>query len=123
MLGIRLAVVRLTRQLTNADLHEYVSATFSGNVVTIKDTFWCRNFGRYFCIYWYCGTATYTTINGGAASDAVVNLGGATANVGTTFTTTAASPQYVAAADAKQAGTAAVYAAIDGNIKRHNLFR
>ena len=67
--------------LTNADLHEYASATFSGGVVTIKDTS-----GAAISVDTFAstgsGTATYTTINGGAASDAVVNLGGATANVG-----------------------------------------
>jgi len=59
------------------------------------------------------GTATYTTINGGANSSEVVNLGGPTANVGTTFTTTAASTAYVAAADATS-GTAAVYERLMG---------
>ena len=98
--------------LTNADLHEYASATFSGGVVTIKDTS-----GAAISVDTFAstgsGTATYTTINGGAASDAVVNLGGATANVGTTFTTTAASTAYVAAADATS-GTAAVYERLMG---------
>jgi len=75
--------------LANADLDEYASATFSGGVVTIKDTS-----GAGIAVNTFAstgsGTATYTTINGGSTSDEVVNLGGATANIGTTFVTTAA---------------------------------
>ena len=93
--------------LANADLDEYASATFSGGVVTIKDTS-----GEGIAVDTFAsvgnGTASYTTINGGAASDEVVNLGGATANIGTTFGTTAANTAYVAAADATT-GTAAVF--------------
>jgi flagellin len=93
--------------LANADLDEYASATFSGGVVTIKDTS-----GAGIAVNTFAsvgnGTASYTTINGGAASDEVVNLGGATANTGTTFGVTAANTQYVAAADATT-GTAAVF--------------
>ena len=93
--------------LANADLDEYASATFSGGVVTIKDTS-----GAGIAVNTFAsvgnGTASYTTINGGAASDEVVNLGGATANIGTTFGVTAANTAYVAAADATT-GTAAVF--------------
>ena len=93
--------------LVNADLDEYTSATFSGGVVTIKDTSGAAlgvdNFSAT-----GSGIATYSTINGGAGSDEVVTLGGATSNVGTTFTTTAANTSYVAASDATS-GTAAVY--------------
>ena len=93
--------------LANADLDEYASATFSGGVVTIKDTS-----GAGIAVNTFAsvgnGTASYTTINGGAASDEVVNLGGATANTGTTFGVTAATTQYVTAADATT-GTAAVF--------------
>jgi len=93
--------------LENAGLDEYASATFSGGVVTIKDTS-----GAGIAVDTFAsvgnGTASYTTINGGAASDEVVNLGGATANIGTTFATTAANTSYVAAADATS-GTAAVF--------------
>jgi flagellin len=93
--------------LANADLDEYASATFSGGVVTIKDTS-----GAGIAVNTFAsvgnGTASYTTINGGAASDEVVNLGGATANIGTTFSIDAAATPYVAAADAST-GTAAVF--------------
>ena len=93
--------------LENAGLDEYASATFSGGVVTIKDTS-----GAGIAVDTFAsvgnGTASYTTINGGAASDEVVNLGGATANIGTTFSTSAANTAYVAAADATT-GTAAVF--------------
>jgi flagellin len=93
--------------LTNADLDEYASATFSGGVVTLKDTS-----GAAIAVDTFAstgsGTATYTTINGGALSSEVVNLGGATANIGTTFVTAAANTNYVAAADATS-GTAAVF--------------
>ncbi|MDA9047176.1 flagellin [Planktomarina temperata] len=93
--------------LANADLDEYASATFSGGVVTIKDTS-----GAGIAVDTFAsvgnGTGTYTTINGGSTSDEVVNLGGATANIGTTFTTTAATTSYVAAADATS-GTAAIF--------------
>ena len=93
--------------LENASLDEYASATFSGGVVTIKDTS-----GAAISVDTFAaagnGTASYSTINGGSGSDEVVNLGGATANIGTTFTTTAATTSYVAAADATS-GTAAVY--------------
>ena len=93
--------------LANADLDEYASATFSGGVVTIKDTS-----GAGIAVDTFAsvgnGTASYTTINGGSASDEVVNLGGATANIGTTFATTGATETYVAAADATS-GTAAVF--------------
>ena len=93
--------------LANADLDEYASATFSGGVVTIKDTS-----GAGIAVNTFAsvgnGTASYTTINGGAASDEVVNLGGATANTGRTFGVTAATTSYVAAADATT-GTAAVF--------------
>ncbi|MDP4060447.1 hypothetical protein RBLE17_01680 [Rhodobacteraceae bacterium LE17] len=93
--------------LADAGLDEYTSATFSGGVVTIKDTS-----GAAIAVDTFSsagnGTATYTTINGGSTSDEVVNLGGATANIGTTFTTSAANTTYVAAADATS-GTAAVF--------------
>jgi flagellin len=93
--------------LTNAGLDEYASATFSGGVVTLKDTSGAAIEVDTFASTG-SGTATYTTINGGSASDEVVNLGGATANIGTTFVTTAATTNYVAAADATS-GTAAVF--------------
>jgi flagellin len=93
--------------LTNAGLDEYASATFSGGVVTLKDTSGAAIEVDTFASSG-SGTATYTTINGGSASDEVVNLGGATANIGTTFVTTAATTNYVAAADATS-GTAAVF--------------
>ena len=93
--------------LADADLDEYASATFSGGVVTIKDTSGAAIEVDTFASAGN-GTATYTTINGGSTSDEVVNLGGATANIGTTFTTSAATTTYVAAADATS-GTAAVY--------------
>jgi len=93
--------------LTNAGLDEYASATFSGGVVTLKDTSGAAIEVDTFASVG-SGTATYTTINGGSASDEVVNLGGATANIGTTFVTTAATTNYVAAADATS-GTAAVF--------------
>ena len=93
--------------LSNASLDEYASATFSGGVVTIKDTS-----GAGIAVNTFAsvgsGTGTYSTINGGSGSDEVVTLGGATANIGTTFTTTAATTSYVAAADATS-GTAAVF--------------
>ncbi|MDB4091521.1 flagellin [bacterium] len=93
--------------LKNADLDEYASATFSGGVVTLKDTSGAAIEVDTFASTG-SGTATYTTINGGSESDEVVNLGGATANVGTTFVTEDANTDYVAAADATS-GTAAVY--------------
>ena len=93
--------------LTNAGLDEYASATFSGGVVTLKDTSGAAIEVDTFASTG-SGTATYTTINGGSTSDEVVNLGGATANIGTTFVTTAATTNYVAAADATS-GTAAVF--------------
>jgi len=106
--------------LQNADLHEYASATFSGGVVTIKDTS-----GAAISLDTFAssgnGTATYTTINGGNNSSEVVNLGGATANVGTTFTTTAASTAYVAAA-AATSGTAAVYERLMGTSNDTTFF-
>jgi flagellin len=75
--------------LSNASLDEYASATFSGEVVTIKDTS-----GAGIAVNTFAsvgsGTGTYSTINGGSGSDEVVTLGGATANIGTTFTTSAA---------------------------------
>jgi len=93
--------------LSNASLDEYASATFSGGVVTIKDTS-----GAGIAVNTFAsvgsGTGTYSTINGGSGSDEVVTLGGATANIGTTFTTTAATTSYVAAADATS-GTAAIF--------------
>ncbi|MDB4019756.1 flagellin [Planktomarina temperata] len=93
--------------LSNASLDEYASATFSGGVVTIKDTS-----GAGIAVNTFAsvgsGTGTYSTINGGSSSDEVVTLGGATANIGTTFTTTAATTSHVAAADATS-GTAAVF--------------
>ena len=93
--------------LANAGLDEYASATFNGGVVTLKDSS-----GAGIAVNTFAsvgsGTATYTTINGGSTSDEVVNLGGATANIGTTFVTTAANTNYVAAADATS-GTAAVF--------------
>ena len=93
--------------LENAGLDEYASATFSGGVVTIKDTSGAAIEVDTFASVG-SGTGTYTTINGGAASDEVVNLGGATSNIGTNFTTTAATTAYVAAADATS-GTAAIF--------------
>ena len=91
----------------NANLGDYEAATSSGNVVTIKSTY-----GEAISIDTFAsvgaGTATYSTINGGTGSDAVVNLGGATANTGTTFTTTAATTTYTAGSDATS-GTAAVF--------------
>ena len=93
--------------LSNASLDEYASATFSGGVVTIKDTS-----GAGIAVNTFAsvgsGTGTYSTINGGSGSDEVVTLGGATANIGTTFTTTAATTSHVAAADATS-GTAAIF--------------
>ena len=81
--------------LQNADLDQYTSATVSGGVVTIKDTS-----GAGLAVDTFssagAGTATYSTINGGNASDTVVSLGGATANIGTTFSTTTASVAYTA---------------------------
>ena len=90
-----------------AGLDDYASATSSGNVVTIKNSF-----GQAIALDSFTsvgsGTATYSTINGGNASDAVVNLGGGSNNTGTAFTTTTATTNYTAGSDATS-GTAAVY--------------
>ena len=92
----------------NATLGDYEAATSSGNVVTIKSTY-----GQKITVDSFAsvgsGTATYSTINGGTGSDAVVNLGGASANTGTAFTTTTATTNYSAAV-AATSGTAAVFA-------------
>ncbi|MGC6496466.1 MAG: flagellin [Candidatus Puniceispirillaceae bacterium] len=91
----------------NATLGDYEAATSSGNVVTIKNTF-----GQAITLDSFSsvgsGTATYSTINGGASSSTVVNLGGASANTGTVFNTTAANTTYTAGSDATS-GTAAVF--------------
>jgi len=90
-----------------AGLGDYASATSSANVVTIKNSY-----GQAIALDTFAsvgsGTATYSTINGGNGSDAVVNLGGGSNNTGTAFTTTAATTNYTAASDATS-GTAAVY--------------
>jgi len=90
-----------------AGLDDYASATSSGNVVTIKNSF-----GQAIALDTFAsvgsGTATYSTINGGNGSDAVVNLGGGSNNTGTAFTTTAATTNYTAGSDATS-GTAAVF--------------
>jgi len=90
-----------------AGLDDYAAATSSGNVVTVKNSF-----GEAITLDSFAsvgsGTATYSTINGGNGSDAVVNLGGGSNNTGTAFTTTAATTNYTAGSDATS-GTAAVY--------------
>ena len=91
----------------NATLGDYEAATTSGNVVTIKSTF-----GQAITVDSFssvgAGTATYSTIAGGTGSDAVVSLGGATANTGQVFNTTAANTNYTAGS-AATSGTAAVF--------------
>ena len=91
----------------NATLGDYEAATSSGNVVTIKSTF-----GQAITVDSFssvgAGTATYSTIAGGTGSDAAVSLGGATANTGTVFNTTAANTSYTAGS-AATTGTAAVF--------------
>ena len=85
--------------IQNADLDEYASASTSGNVVTIKNTF-----GQAISLDTFAsvgsGTATYSTINGGAGSDSVVNLGGGSNNTGTSFNVNAPATNYTAASDA-----------------------
>ena len=107
--------------LKNAGLDEYASATFSGGVVTIKDTSGAGISVASFSSVGN-GTASYATINGVAVGAEVVNLGGATANIGTTFGTTAATETYVAAADATT-GTAAVFTQLleDSNLGEANF--
>ena len=56
----------------------------------------------------WCGHSDLLTIAGGAGSDAAVSLGGATANTGTVFNTTAANTSYTAGS-AATTGTAAVF--------------
>ena len=91
----------------NATLGDYEAATTSGNVVTIKSTF-----GQAITVDSFssvgAGTATYSTIAGGTGSDTVVSLGGATANTGQVFNTTAANTNYTAGS-AATSGTAAVF--------------
>ena len=87
-------------------IDDYISASASGNVVTIKNSY-----GEAIAIDGFAaegaGTATYTTVNGGAGSDSVVNLGVGAGNTGRVFNTTGA-PGYIAASDATS-GTAATF--------------
>lgn len=87
-------------------IDDYITASASGNVVTIKNSY-----GEAIAVNTFAaegaGTATYTTVNGGAASDSVVNLGVGGGNTSTVFNTQNA-PAYVAASDATD-GTEAVF--------------
>jgi flagellin len=87
-------------------IDDYISASASGNVVTIKNSY-----GEAVAVNTFAaegaGTATYTTVNGGNGSDSVVNLGASAGNTGRVFNTQNA-PAYVAASDATS-GTAASF--------------
>jgi len=87
-------------------IDDYITASASGNVVTIKNSY-----GEAVAVNTFsaegAGTATYTTVNGGDGSDSVVNLGVGAGNTSTVFNTQNA-PAYVAASDATD-GTEAVF--------------
>jgi len=87
-------------------IDDYITASVSGNVVTIKNSY-----GEAVAVNTFsaegAGTATYTTVNGGDGSDSVVNLGVGAGNTSTVFNTQNA-PAYVAASDATD-GTEAVF--------------
>jgi len=88
------------------DIDDYISATANGNVVTVKNSY-----GDAIALNTFAaegaGTGTYTTVNGGANSDSVVNLGVGAGNTSTVFNTQNAA-NYVAASDATN-GTEAVF--------------
>ncbi|MDC1333626.1 flagellin [Planktomarina temperata] len=88
------------------DIDSYVEAVASGNVVTITNSYGAAISVDTFAAEG-AGSATYTTVNGGDASDSVVNLGGTVTNTSTVFNTSGADA-YVAAADATD-GTAATF--------------
>ena len=88
------------------DIDSYVEAVASGNVVTITNSYGAAISVDTFAAQG-AGSATYTTVNGGDASDSVVNLGGTVTNTSTVFNTSGADA-YVAAADATD-GTAATF--------------
>jgi flagellin len=88
------------------DIDGYVEAVASGNVVTITNSYGAAISVDTFAAEG-AGSATYTTVNGGDASDSVVNLGGTVTNTSTVFNTSNADA-YVAAADATD-GTAATF--------------
>lgn len=89
-----------------ASVDEYVTATASGNTVTVKNSF-----GSVVTLSAYTSTgnstATYTTINGGDGSDASVVLGSTAANTGKVFNVNKGDA-YVEAKDATD-GVAAVW--------------
>jgi flagellin len=88
------------------DIDSYVEAVANGNVVTITNSYGAAISVDTFAAEG-AGSATYTTINGGDASDSVVNLGGTVTNTSTVFNTSGADA-FVAAADATD-GTAATF--------------
>jgi len=87
-------------------IDDYITASASGNVVTIKNSYGAAVAVNTFSAEG-AGTATYTTVNGGDGSDSVVNLGVGAGNTSTVFNTQNA-PAYVAASDATD-GTEAVF--------------
>ena len=93
----------------NASVDHYISASVSGNVVTVKNT----QGGNLGVDAGFTsasgGTASFSTINGGTASTQSAILGAAPGSTGTTFEVDGTNAgAYVAAADATT-GTAAVY--------------
>ena len=97
----------INQAIQNANLDEYASASASGNVVTVKNTF-----GEAITLDTFAsvgtGSGTYTTVNGGAGSASVVNLGSAAGNTGTTFNVNAPATNYSAEVSSTT-GTAAQF--------------
>ncbi|ERL96503.1 flagellin/flagellar hook associated protein [Rhodobacteraceae bacterium HIMB11] len=97
----------INQAIQNANLDEYASASASGNVVTVKNTF-----GEAITLDTFAsvgtGSGTYTTVNGGAGSASVVNLGSAAGNTGTTFNVNVPATSYAAEVSATT-GTAAQF--------------
>jgi flagellin len=91
----------------NANVDNYIQATVSGNVVTIKDSY-----GGSLGVSGYSATANtsvnFSTINGGAGSDASAVIGTAPASTGTTFEVDGTNRAAYTAAASATAGTASV---------------
>ena len=98
----------INSQAADASFEEYVSATASGNVVTIQNAF-----GEKIHVDDFVSsgntTATLSTISGGDDSDSIVVLGSTAANTGTVFNVDGSDNAAFTAEVAATSGTAAVH--------------
>ena len=98
----------INSQAADASFEEYVSATASGNVVTIQNAFGEKIHVDNFVSSGNT-TATLSTISGGDDSDSIVVLGSTAANTGTVFNVDGSDNAAFTPEVAATSGTAAVH--------------